>query len=313
MEIRKETLDDVLRELYPPLIGSNERIMTSRGYTRELLGVLFKITRPRARLSRTETRGKAFSCLGELLWYLSGSNNLEFIKYYIPDYVKESEDKFAIYGAYGPRLFCLRENDQIANVIALLRKNPNTRRAVIQIFDSDDIASERKEIPCTTTFHFMVRDNRVHMLTTMRSNDAYLGLPHDVFCFSMLQEIIACSLGIELGTYRHFVGSMHLYDRDLSKAEEFVSEGLQSRIEMPRMPDGDPWPSIKKVLGAEMLVRSKEAIDANAVGVEPYWADLIRLLQIFAGVRIDGLKAAMTSKIYNAYIRPRRGMKRGSK
>ena len=101
---------------------------------------------------------------------------------------------------------------------------------MIQIFDFDDIARDRKEIPCTTTFQFMVRDNRVHMLTTMRSNDAYIGLPHDVFCFSMLQEIIACSLGSDLGTYRHFVGSMHLYDRDLSKAEEFVSEGLQSRI-----------------------------------------------------------------------------------
>jgi thymidylate synthase len=290
--------------------------MTSRGNTRELAGVLVEITQPRARLSRTETRGKAFSCLGELLWYLSGSNNLEFIRYYISNYVKESEDEVTIYGAYGPRLFDFRNNNQIANVIALLRKNPNTRRAVIQIFDSDDIACERKEIPCTTTFQFMVRDNRVHMLTTMRSNDAYLGLPHDVFCFSMLQEIIARSLGIELGTYRHFVGSMHLYDRDLSKAEEFVSELLQSRIEMPRMPDGDPWPSIKKVLDAEMLVRSKKPIDANAVGVEPYWADLIRLLQIFAtrsGVRIDGLKAAMTSKIYNAYIRPRRGMRRRSK
>ena len=41
------------------------------------------------------------------------------------------------------------------------------------------------------------------------------------------------------------------------------------------MPDGDPWPSIKKVLDAEMLVRSKKTIDADAVGVEPYWADLI--------------------------------------
>jgi thymidylate synthase len=84
-------------------------------------------------------------------------------------------------------------------VIELLGNRPTSRRAVIQIFNAEDIAAIHREIPCTTTLQFFVRNERLDMVTTMRSNDAYLGLPHDVFCFTMLQEIIARSLGREIG------------------------------------------------------------------------------------------------------------------
>ena len=57
------------------LLASKHQITASRGTTRELIGVLLKLERPRARLSRSETRGRAFSCLGEFLWYLSGKGS----------------------------------------------------------------------------------------------------------------------------------------------------------------------------------------------------------------------------------------------
>lgn len=199
MRLSDQTLDDLLRKLFPKLLSSRIDISASRGHARELFGVLLELNHPRARLSRSETRGRPFSCLGEFLWYLSRDNKLDFIRYYIPAYEKETEDGETIYGAYGPRLFDQRGHDQLRNVINLLRSHPELRRAVIQLFNAEDIARRYKEVPCTCTLQFLVRRKRLHMLTTMRSNDAYKGLPHDIFCFTMLQEVVARTLGLELG------------------------------------------------------------------------------------------------------------------
>lgn len=313
MLVACEILDDVLRKLYPKLLAGANLVSTSRGNTSEIVGVLIEIKRPRARLSRTETRGKPFTCLGELLWYLSRDNRLDIISHYIPAYEDESEDRVTVHGGYGPRLFRQRGQDQVCNVIDLLRVNPRSRRAVIQLFDAEDISRRHREVPCTTTLQFMVRDERVHLLTTMRSNDAYKGLPHDVFCFTMLQEIVARSLGYELGIYKHFVGSMHLYEIDLADAQQYIDEAVQPTREMPAMPEGDPWPSIRRVLDAEYRIRNGQTVDAGSWGVEPYWADLIRLLQVFAATgdeeRIDALKSAMACRRYDPYIDGRRTMK----
>src|SRR4051794_26260593 len=77
-----ETLDDLLRDLIGALVSTGQPIRPTKGEAVELVGVLVELVNPRARLSRTETRGRPFSCLGELCWYLSGSNDLDFIKYY---------------------------------------------------------------------------------------------------------------------------------------------------------------------------------------------------------------------------------------
>lgn len=92
MHIACETLDDVLFNLYPRLLEAPLVSGTTRGANNELLGVLIEIGNPRARLSRTETRGRPFSALGELLWYLSKDNKLDFIEPFVPAYRDESED-----------------------------------------------------------------------------------------------------------------------------------------------------------------------------------------------------------------------------
>jgi thymidylate synthase len=74
---------------------------------------------------------------------------------------------------------------------------------------------------------------------------------------------------------------------------------------MPAMPDGDPWPSIRTVMAAEARIRAGEAFDANDCGVEAYWADLIRLLQIFSAKdskTVEALKAKMVFGGYASYI-----------
>ena len=305
-----ETLDDLLYDVLKDLIDLPFDITASRGTSSEVFGVLLKLTNPRARISRTETKGKPFSALGELLWYLSKDNRLDFIQYYLPKYEDDSEDKETIRGGYGPRIFNMHDKyDQLQCMIDLLKTSPNTRRAVIQIFDATDTEKKYKEIPCTCTMQFAIRNNKLNMYVSMRSNDAFIGLPHDVFAFTMLQEIIARTLNIELGTYNHSVGSLHLYEKNKKQALEYLSEGFQStKITMPEMPIGDPWKDVEVVKQAEFDIRNSKNVDAPNLGLEPYWTNLIYLLLIHSSFKkneikeVEELQKKINYPMYNTYI-----------
>jgi thymidylate synthase len=280
-----QTLDDLLREVTDRVRTEGKPINPSKGAAVEVVGSLLELSNPYARLSRTESRGKLFSPLGELCWYLAGSNDLDFIKYYIHDYKEESDDGKTIYGAYGPRLFDWKGLHQLNNITTLLKKKPDSRQAVIQLFDANDIADVRRSVPCTTTLQFLLRGDKLHMFASMRSNDVHKGLPHDIFCFTMLQEIVAKDLSVELGTYKHAVGSLHLYDVDRNTTERFLNEGWQPTIDvaMPPMPKGNPWGAIGTLLDVEKQIRLTRTFDKAILDrVVPYWADLMRLLEVFA-------------------------------
>ena len=309
MHIRNETLDDLLKEVYGAILEQGAATAGYRGRIKEITGVLLEITNPRNRLSLTETKGKIFSAIGELLWYLAGTASLDFIVYYVPDYVKESEDKKTVYGAYGPRIFYPEGSSQMDNVYALLRDTPLSKRAVVQIFSRDDIKKRLLEIPCTCTLQFLVRKNRVDLIVNMRSNDAFLGLPHDVFAFTMIQEIVARVLGYDIGTYKHMVGSLHLYEKHFGDAEIYQSEGYQPTTQaMPSMPLGDPRPAIKTILAAETCIRRGEPLQPSTEALEPYWLNIVRLLQIFSANKhrnsddVARIHSLMSTTYYDAFI-----------
>jgi thymidylate synthase len=308
-----DSLDDLLIKAYKYILARGTSTKPSKGDAREISGVLLKLSAPRARLSRSESRGLLFSCLGELLWILAGSNSLSFIQHYIPRYDKYSDDKTTIFGAYGPRLFGESPDDQVSRVIQLLTNKPDSRQAVLQLFDRTDTLVPHKDIPCTCTLQFFVRGGRLHLLTSMRSNDAWLGLPHDVFTFTMLQELVARSLGMELGEYKHVVGSLHLYDVDHANALRFLKEGYHLRRPMPPMPRGDQWDAVKRLVAFEEKVRTGHGTIPNALEtMDPYWADLATLLTIHkAGLiqnnqpEIKRLKRRINDDIYSTYIKKR--------
>jgi thymidylate synthase len=316
MHIQEETLDDLLYTVFAKLLESAARVPGSRGdIIGEITGVLLEVTNPLARLSRTEKKTHVFSSLGELLWYLSGSNDLAFISYYLPKYIEESDDGKTVYGAYGPRLLSLNgKHDQIKNVVRLLRDRRASKRAVMQIFDGADIAATHTEVPCTCTLQFLVRDDRLHTLTSMRSNDAFLGLPHDVFAFTMLQELVARSIGVQVGSYKHVAGSLHLYERHKDEVKQYLDEGVQARIgvAMPAMPDVDPWPSICTLLDAETRIRTGGAISESTLKIDPYWRDLVLLLQAFRHykdkdeAKIAQVMHQLTSPIFKTYLEQKR-------
>lgn len=307
--ISGDTLDDLLHAVVESILANGQQIYPSKGEATEITGVLLEVKDPRARLSRTETRGKPYSCLGELCWYLAKSNDVDFISYYLPVY-RTYADGNIIFGGYGPRLFDWKNQNQFENITDILRRKPDSRQAVIQLFDSGDIEEKHNDVPCTCTLQFMIRQGKLDLIVSMRSNDAFWGLPHDIFSFTMLQEIMARSLSAELGTYKHAVGSLHLYEKTKKGALQFLNEGWQPTDKvMPPMPNGDPWPSIKSMLDAELAIRTRSPFDPDLRdSLDPYWADLIRLLEVFRSykdkkpTRILELRESMSSDAYLAYI-----------
>jgi thymidylate synthase len=308
------TLDDLMQKVFRALLRSKEKIRPSKGEAVEIRGALLRLSNPRARLSSTETKGTIFSCLGELLWYLGKRNDVESISYYLKRYAASAESDGTVHGAYGPRLFDTRGINQIDNILKNLARD-DSRQAVIQLFGAEDIAHKYNDVPCTCTLQFFRRGGKLDLMTSMRSNDAFVGLPHDVFAFTMLQEIIARTVGLKLGTYLHSVGSLHLYEQTREGARQYLDEGYQERIEMPAMPYGDPWPSIGRLLELEEALRDGRS--DMFPRLDPYWNDLGNLLRIFALTRMKEhvptnelrqvvrLKKEMSAPIYSSYIRKR--------
>lgn len=122
-------------------------------------------------------------------------------------------DRGVMFGAYGTRV-----RGQWGMVIDELKKDPYSRRAVMTIYDGrSDLGRERKDIPCTLSFQFLIRDEQLTLITTMRSNDVYRGLPYDLMQFGALQCATAQILGVQPGPMYHRVGSLHLYETDIPK------------------------------------------------------------------------------------------------
>lgn len=306
MQIQGSSIDDILRSVYTALRDEGDSATASKGSFSELRGVTLRLSDPRSRLSRSFDRGRVFSCLGEFAWYLSGSDETDFIASYIPRY-RDADENGSISSAYGPRLMGTGRNDQLRRVISLLREKPTSRRAVIQLFDRTDLMMESPEVPCTCSIQFLCRDNKVHAFVTMRSNDAYFGLPHDIFAFTMLQELVARSLGFELGEYVHFAGSLHLYDTQSEKAFRFLAEGFQKTEAMPAMPEGEPWPSLLNFLQQEALIRDGGSLPPT----EPsggYWDDLARLLVAYrleAAGDLAELRKTLHNQFFELYVKER--------
>lgn len=160
--------------------------------------------------------------VGELAWYLSGSNKVKDISQYAQKWVDISDDGETNNSAYGYRIFNKFGFDQWEYVKDLIRKDPNTRQAVIHIKDASNTPT--KDTPCTVYLQFFLRNNKLNLSVHMRSNDIWMGVPYDMFSFCFLQVKMAMELGVEVGTYTHYAGSLHMYQRDYKIAMKNISE-----------------------------------------------------------------------------------------
>jgi len=198
---------------------------------REKLGVSFTIENPRHRIPYVA--GRKFSVtymVAELLWYLSANNKTEWISKYSAFWKDISDDGVTANSAYGARLFA--PNEKIANgrftqwqyVVNELRRDPDSRRAVMHLRMPADGIDAKLDVPCTLTLQFFIRDNELHMIVNMRSSDLIFGIAYDIPAFTFFQEILAGQLGVELGSYTHMSNSLHIYERHFEMVETILSE-----------------------------------------------------------------------------------------
>ena len=228
-----KTLDELWLDAVNTVYDDGVVIPSRDGGTTELLGYTACLVDPTAHMMFNPVRkmSPAYAA-AELLWYLSLTDDITMIKYYAPQYERFAEDGKA-HGAYGKRwLYGLATEyigqrglscqSQLHALITLLVQKPETRQAVVTMHNPQDllhaIAGDKKDIPCTLSMQFFLRDGKLDLIVTMRSNDLWLGLPYDVFCFTCLQILIAEALGMKLGWYQHQADSLHLYDRNHDKA-----------------------------------------------------------------------------------------------
>lgn len=158
--------------------------------------------------------------LGELVWYLAGSRETAFISQFAPFWSKISDNNITSNSAYGYLIKHRYEFDQLWKMVELLKEDPDSRRAVINLNYANPNVIRTKDEPCTIALQFYIREDKVHCTGMMRSNDIWRGLPYDIVYFTLLQTIIAKALGKETGNYTHFATSLHLYERDVIKVEE---------------------------------------------------------------------------------------------
>lgn len=240
------TFASIYRKQLIDLVENPEYIVTVRGRpTREILNVVTEIINPRARCQIVPGRKlNPWLALSESLWLLAGRNDVASLLPYNKNITRFSDDNKTLYGAYGYRTF-----DQIPKLIQLLRENSNSRRAVLQIWTSEDLNKVSNDLPCNQQVMFKVRDEKLHMTVTCRSNDLHWGLAAvNTFQFGILQEYIAARLGVGMGTQTHFSNSLHIYtdkegqritDAMLAEIDKSLGEHI---LEVPLFPS--PFPNM---------------------------------------------------------------------
>jgi thymidylate synthase len=236
-----------------------ERFVSRAGETREVVGHGFTLLDPdKTFLCNPRRKLDPHYACAEFLWYMAFEQHIRRIQAYAPQYQNFANDGIA-HGAYGHRMsHNAGEFHQLKLLLETLRAKPNSRQAIVTLWNAkDDLphASDgtKNDLPCTLTFQFLVRRGYLDMITTMRSEDAWLGLPYDVFCNMLLQRVIATELSLRVGRYHHCVGSMHLYEKHFEAAEEALSVGPYARL-------GNKWGGLSlketiRVCGLENDVR----------------------------------------------------------
>ena len=187
--------------------------------TQALFNIGFEIENPMDNLIDDKDRNWKWDYAeAEWQWYLSGQNNINILgELYgkIPEIWKRMADKEGYVNSnYG---WQWKRNNQLDEVIDLLKTNPRTRQAAISIYDRKEGYMYNNDTPCTYAVQFTIVGQKLNMCVTMRSNDLWYGFCNDQYCFSKLQELVATETGLLIGSYYHFAHNLHLYDNIIEK------------------------------------------------------------------------------------------------
>ncbi len=172
------------------------------------------------------------SIIHELLWFLKGDTNIAYLKangVSIWDaWADENGDLGPVYGAQW-RSWPVPGGggiDQIANVVAQIRTNPNSRRHIVSAWNPaevDDMALP----PCHCLFQFHVADGRLSCQLYQRSADIFLGVPFNIASYALLTIMVAQVTGLKPGDFIHTLGDAHLYSNHFDQARLQLTRSLR--------------------------------------------------------------------------------------
>jgi len=263
--IEGNSVQDVWVKLLDNLTDAYEYCVNPRGIgTREITGVTLRVDDLRQNIIHHPVRNINYKFMvAEWLWMTFGRDDLATLTRYNGQMSRFSDDGKILAGAYGPRL-----TDQWDYVLSTLRNDPASRQAVATIWQPNP--SPSKDIPCTISFQFLLREGHLNLIVTMRSSDAWLGVPYDCYSFTQLANCLAGELGVKTGFFQLQLGSSHLYDDNLEKAQALLADQPTSGLDSPQLP-GWPPPVLEDVLvGADVLV---------SPALARYWRDYTRVLR----------------------------------
>lgn len=234
----------------------------------------------------------------EALWYLSGTDDVGMIERYAPSYRERYADAGGTSGAgYGKRIM-----SGLPLALEALRARRETRQAYVDVWGRGDlIAAERpslrKNVPCTLGWQLLARGGELHLSHVLRSNDAWLGFPYDVFSACCFQRLVAAELGLGVGLYRHHVvGSVHLYRRHEAGAAAALGEPARGMRPGHGWGLDDDLESASRAVAAEAALRtscpSRNGVDTAGIG--SMMSDLFALCH--NKLKLDGPKWHVASE-----------------
>lgn len=233
MIFRAESVDDVWLKLWEEVKKSYKEQPSRDGdVVWECINAHIIIENPTRNLIRNKVRDMSIKyAIGELLWYEAATNKLKPIQRYTKGWDRMSDDGEHVNSNYGYLIKKYYGFDQFDMCYKMLAADPNSRQAIMHYKPPIDFFTYKsKDVPCTISQQFFIRDNKLHTIVTMRSNDIWNGVPYDIFFFTCNQIKLAMMLNIDIGTYTHNSGSLHMYKRDyetaLKNEKKLSSRGL---------------------------------------------------------------------------------------
>lgn len=168
------------------------------------------------------------SIIHELLWFLQGSTNIRYLKEHgvtiWDEWADGNGDLGPVYG-YQWRSWPRPDGthiDQIAQVIQMIRKTPDSRRLIVSAWNVADV-DRMKLPPCHAFFQFYVADGRLSCQLYQRSADIFLGVPFNIASYALLTMMVAQVCGLQPGEFVHTLGDAHIYNNHIEQVREQLS------------------------------------------------------------------------------------------
>lgn len=221
-------------QLLGHIINDGEEVSPRGQLTRELPQQTIVVNLETPVMTLLERKLNYKFMAAEAHWILTGDDRVETIAPWNKRITDFSDDGVRFFGAYGPKVV-----DQLPYVLSTLLSDRQTRRAGLTIWREKPPAT--KDYPCTVAMFFGIRDGLLNNHVFMRSNDAWLGTPYDVFNFSMVAHDVcarfnaSCHLHdqtpIRPGSLYLTAASSHLYETNWQAAREILGHG---HVTVPR-------------------------------------------------------------------------------